>query len=202
MTRPPITILLLVAAGALMLGAFSTPIASYTLQPEASSMRVEGTSTLHDWECPMKSMEGSFQIDPTPTDALPIADLSRVTVNVPVEQIDCDNNTMNSKLRDALQAEAYPTVIYMLESVDLQPLPDSSDAWFEAQTTGQLIIAGSRNEIEMPVKGQRMDDGRIRFVGQHAFTLSSFDIDRPSAMLGAIKTGDEVTVHFDVVVAR
>ena len=164
-------------------------------------MRVEGTSTLHDWSCPVESMTGTFQIDTTASESVPISGLNRAHISVPVEQIVCDKNTMNEKLQDAMQINAYPQVMYTLQSVNLQPLPDSSASWFEAQTTGELMIAGERQGIDMMVKGQKMDDGRLRFIGQHTITLSDYDVDRPSALLGTIKTGKDVTIHFDVVAA-
>lgn len=190
---------LLTGAALLLMGTLPLMTTSYTIQPDESTMRVEGTSTVHDWSCPVGTIDGSFEIDTEATETTPIASLDRVHITVPVEQIDCDKSKMNRKLRDALQANRYPEVMYTLQSVEMQPLPDSSDGWFEAQTTGELIIAGTRNQVEMTVKGQKMDDGRLRFVGQKALKLSDFNVDRPSAMLGTIKTGDEVTVYFDVV---
>jgi hypothetical protein len=201
MNKPLTAASLLAVAGMLLMGALPVFPTSYTLQSDASSMHVEGTSTLHDWSCPVGAMEGSFQIDTSSTASAPISGIRRAHMSVPVEQIDCDNGTMNDKLREALQVNAYPTVIYTLESAELQPLPDSTARWFKMQTTGELIVAGARNQIDMTVKGQRLGDGRLRFVGQKALKLSAFDVERPSAMLGAIKTGDEVTVHFDVAAA-
>jgi hypothetical protein len=193
--------LVLFIAGAFTIGATLQSSTSYDLVPTNSTMHVDGTSTLHDWSCPVESMTGSFQIDTSATETTPISTLRRVHVSVPVDQIVCDKDTMNEKLQEALQSNAYPKVMYTLQSVDLQPLADSSDSWFEAQTTGELILAGERQSIDMAVKGQRMDDGRMRFVGQHTLKLSDYNVDRPSALLGTIKTGNEITVRFDVVAA-
>lgn len=207
----PLPLLLLAA---LLLGAVALHSAKFKIQPEESSMRVTGTSTLHDWSCAVQSLSGTLQLTPAsssseatdPTtdngSSEPLTAISEVRVTVPVEQIDCDNGTMNSKMRDALKADAYPIVLYDLESASIQPLPDSSAAWFQVNATGELNIAGTRRTLDMTVKGQRLNDGRYRFVGEKSFLLSEFDIKRPSAMLGAIKTGDRVTVHFDVVAAR
>ncbi len=202
MTRSrPFTAFALLLASAVLIGAAVQSATNYTLAPENSTMRVEGTSTLHDWACPVESLSGSFQIDTTAGASVPISGVRRANISVPVDQIVCDKNTMNEKLRDALQSNAYPQVMYSLQSVSLQPLPDSSASWFEAQTTGELIIAGERQTIDMAVKGQRMDDGRMRFVGQHTLKLSAYNVDRPSALLGTVKTGDEITVRFDVIAA-
>lgn len=197
----------------LLVGAATIRPIPFKIQPEESTMRVSGTSTLHDWSCDMQSFSGTLEMTPasdSPESAdpssdngssEPLASVSDVRITVPVEQIECNKGTMNSKLRDALKSDAYPIVLYDLESASIQPLPDSSAAWFQVNATGELNIAGTRRTIDMTVKGQRLDDGRYRFVGEQPILLSDFEVERPSAMLGAIKTGDRVVVHFDVVAA-
>jgi polyisoprenoid-binding protein YceI len=61
------------------------------------------------------------------------------------------------------------------------------------------MISGTRKQITLPVKAQRLDDGGLRFVGSTTFNMSEYGVDPPTVMLGAIKTGDEITINFDVV---
>jgi len=43
-----------------------------------------------------------------------------------------------------------------------------------------------------------MQDGTIRFEGSHTMLQTDFGVDPPTALLGRLKTGDEVTVRFVV----
>lgn len=188
---------ILLALG-LLVAWTGTPIASYTFRSTPNEMNVEGGSTIHDWSCPIKTLDGTLKLDTTGTAQSPIGAPSQVQVEVPVDAIQCDNDTMNEKLREALQMNAYPKVYFSLEDAQVSPLPDSGASWFTIDAAGELILAGKRRQIELPVKGQRLDDGNLRFVGHHTIRLSDYDIERPSAMFGAIKTSKKVTVNFDV----
>lgn len=176
----------------------SVPPVTYTFQSTPNEMNVEGGSTVHDWSCPINTLNGRLELDPADTAQTPIGALSHLKVEVPVDAIQCDNDTMNEKLREALQMNAYPKVYFTLEDAQVSALPDSGKAWFKVDATGELILAGERRQIELPVKGQRLENGNLRFVGSHTLRLSDYGIDRPSAMFGTIKTSKEVTVNFDV----
>lgn len=201
MNRFPLRFLSLVAV--LLIGGWMLrPPQRYQLVADESKLWIEGTSTIHDWSCTAQQLNGTFSIslpDSAASSSEPIASIADATVTVPVKQIDCDSGTMNGKMRDALQADAYSIVIYNLNEATVQPLPDSSTAWFQAQTTGQLNITGTTRTIEMTVKGKRLDDGHLRFVGSTPLLMKDFGVDPPTAMFGALKTDNRVVVHFDVV---
>lgn len=173
-------------------------LAPYTLESSSSTMSVEGGSTLHDWTCPIESVDGNFQMETADADAQPLDAIKRAQIQVPVDAIVCEKETMNEKLREALQMNKYPQVYFTLKSAQLSPLPDSGKSWVSVDAAGELVLAGQRRMIELPVKGQRLDSGDFRFVGSHTIRLSDYDIERPSAMFGTIKTSKEVTVNFDV----
>lgn len=199
MTRFLSTIVGLLVA-TLAIGAWSGPPAvSYTFEPSMSAMSVEGGSTLHDWSCPIESLSGSLDIDTAQTtDGAPVSGVSGTQVAVPVDAIQCDKDTMNEKLRAALQMNSYPEVYFSLADAQVSPLPDSGATWFNVDATGELILAGERRQIEIPVQGETLDNGNLRLTGSHTIRLSDYDIERPSAMLGTITVSEEVTVHFDV----
>ena len=185
--------------GAVLLTAWiGAPPVTYTFHSTPNEMYVEGGSTIHDWSCPITSLDGSLKADTPDATQAPISPPSRVQVAVPVDAIQCDNDTMNEKLREALKLNSYPEVYFSLEGAQVSSVPDSSADWFQVDAKGELILAGKRKQIELPVKSKRLDGGDLRFVGHHTIRLSDYDIERPSAMFGTIKTSKEVTVHFDV----
>lgn len=192
---------LVVLAGLLLAAWTSLSLSPYTLEPGSSSMSVEGGSTLHDWTCPIETVEGTFQMETADADRQPLDAIKRVQIQVPVDAIRCEKETMNEKLREALQMDKYPQVYFKLKNAQLSPLPDSGSSWVSVAATGELILAGERRQIDLPVKGQRLANGNVRFVGSHTIRLSDYGIDRPSAMLGTIKVSEEVTVNFDVTAA-
>jgi polyisoprenoid-binding protein YceI len=187
------SLLLTVALAALAVGAAGWVAQSYTFD-SSSKIWVEGTSTVHDWECQVDQFAGTVNAEAAEAS---FAELSGTTLTVPVQGIDCDNGTMNGKVRDALGSSA---IRYAL--TDAEVGAPQADGWFPIQTTGRLTIAGETQNVQMAVKGKMVDGGRFRLTGQHAFQMTDFGVDPPTAMFGTLKTGDEVTVHFDATISR
>lgn len=161
---------------------------TYTLAPD-SRLWIEGTSTLHDWTCEAERLAGQIRFDDATQRAL------ATTVTVPVDQLECKNGTMNRKMRDALQADAHPSVRFVL--LEATSTADE-DGTFTLAATGELTVAGTTQPIAMTVEGTVQDDDTVRFTGSYPMQMSDFGVDPPSAMLGTLKTGDAITVYFDV----
>ncbi len=195
MPRPRITLLSLFVAS-LALAAGWTPMnpTRFTLQPE-SRFWIEGTSSLHAWTCEVRQVDGFIDAEAAPAPRVAAAEVS-----VAVAEIACKNGTMDKKTRKALKAEDHPTIRYVLESA--QSLGTGTDGWFELKTTGRLAMAGAERSLAMTVRGQALPDGGFRFVGRTPLRMTDFGVDPPTALLGTLKTGDEVVVRFDVTVAR
>lgn len=184
------------AAFILFAGWYTVVPATYTIAP-TSKLWVEGTSTVHDFSCNAVEFDGVFNTNAGSVDA--IAGLEDVVVTVPVEKIDCGNGTMDKKMRGALKDEAYPEIRYQMTGASVEPA--TTDGTYHLNAKGTLTMAGEERPIDIAVEGTQLSDGNIRFVGSTVVRMSDFDVKRPSAALGTIKTGDEVTVRFEVIAA-
>lgn len=185
---PTVAVLLVLA-----LGFAGWRATSFTFE-DSGKIWVEGTSTVHDWDCQVGQFAGTLDADISEEG---LAALSGTSVVVPVRGIDCDNGTMNNKLRDALGTAP---IRYTLSSAT--PGAPAAEGWFTIRTTGNLTIAGTTRPAQMNVKAKAVDGGGFRFTGQYALKMTDFGVDPPTALLGTLKTGDEVTVHFDATVSR
>ena len=74
--------------------------------------------------------------------------------------------------------------------------PPMSDS---IMTSGEVRVAGVTKAAAMQVLFQSSDDGTVRVVGSHPMKMSDHGMKPPTAMFGALHTGNEVVVHFDVV---
>jgi len=158
-----------------------------------SRVWVEGTSTVHDWTCSATQISGS--LDATPAQA-GLSGLSGLTVTVPVNALDCDNGTMNGKMREALGTSA---IRFTASSARVGA---ASGGRFPVEVDGQLTIHGTTRAQRIQAQGQDLGNGRYRFTGSVPVTMSQFGVTPPTAMLGTLRTGDRVTVRFDVTIAR
>lgn len=161
-------------------------------EPE-SKLWVEGTSTIHDWTMTAENFAGAV-------DAAAAEDVKSVTVTVPVAALNSDNGTMNRKAHDALKAKSHPNVTYELDTAAIEEAMENGT--FTLNTSGKLTMAGVTKSVTFAVQGEQLADGGTRYTGSTNILMSDFDIKPPKAMLGTLKTGNEVVVHFDVIVAQ
>jgi polyisoprenoid-binding protein YceI len=184
----------LLLAALVFTAGWATTAGVLDVQPE-SKLRVEGTSSIHAWACEVKAFTGSFEAGTAPATTLEA--LSRVQITVPAAGLACKNGTMDKKAREALKATANPQIQYVMKSAQVQA--PGTDGWTTLKANGTLKIAGVEKPVAMTVKGKPLGDGSFRFTGSTPLKMSDFGIDPPTAMLGTMKTGNQIVVHFDVV---
>lgn len=170
------------------------------LAPE-SRLWLEGTSNVHDWSCDAGAIEAELQV--RTADAMPAGSslpdaIDRVTVSVPVTEIDCGNGTMEGKLREALKAEEHPEITFRMD--DYAIIPDSADPGrMLVGAQGTLTVAGVDQPIQLSVLGRDTGEGGIRITGSAQILMSRFEVEPPTAMFGLLKTDERVLVRFDLV---
>ena len=63
--------------------------------------------------------------------------------------------------------------------------------------TGTLTVAGNSRPVTIRT-GYRVNGNAVQFVGSHSIKFTQFDVDPPTALLGSVKTGDDLQIAFDV----
>lgn len=162
---------------------------------EDSEMTVHGSSNVRDWTMDVQELTGEVDLQPAEEGAPTV---NSVQLQVPVDQIVADRGSMQDKAHKALQKNAYPTIYFQSDEVEVTPAEADS---FSVTATGELIIAGERRTVDLQATGTRQDDGTYRLEGEHEMTLSEFNIDRPTAMFGALQVADEIRLTFSAILA-
>jgi polyisoprenoid-binding protein YceI len=63
---------------------------------------------------------------------------------------------------------------------------------------GDLTIAGKTRNIELTGMAYIKENGKILFDGSRSLKMTEYGIDPPTAMMGAMQVGDNVTIKFKV----
>lgn len=194
---------LIAAAGLVLAGLVGTGAAfdatPFTLTGD-SELYIDGTSNVHDWTCDVSSVSGTMAVDTANVRSQAGPDFQNARVRVPLSAVDCGRDGMTENLHEAMKAEDHPAVRYRAVSTSVKPHPDSS-GWFQVTTAGPMTVAGSTRTAKVVAAGQRLDDGRLRLAGETSLDMTNFGVDPPTAMLGALRTGETVTIRFDVTAA-
>lgn len=157
---------------------------NYVLDTKTSFV-VEGTSTMHDWEMTSTAKNGTANI--TVTDGK-IVDINHITIDLPVETIKSGKSGMDKVAYETLNTKKFKTIKYVLKSADKV----NESTW---NLTGTYTINGVSKEIKTQVKSS-VSNGIVSLHGSNKITFEQFAMKAPTAMLGTIKTGKDLTLKF------
>jgi len=99
----------------------------------------------------------------------------------------------------ALKMDTYPRITYSLKKIKSI---EKTDSGFLISANGLLSIAGTENPIELKVKVTLLPNGDILFESSKWLKMTDFNVDPPTAMFGALKTGDDISLDFKIRVSN
>ena len=113
-------------------------------------------------------------------------------VSIPVRSLASGKKVMDKKMFEALKASKNDLITFHLTSID--SVSERADSIF-ARASGDLTVAGTSLPVSFPVTVAVTQRG-LGAGGSLTVRMSSFGSTPPRAMLGMLRTGDEVTVSF------
>lgn len=161
---------------------------SFPIVPQSASINVHGTSNVHDWNMKPTKVTGEIGINGS-------KQISALTVKVEVKSLKSGNGIMDGKTYDAFDYKKNPYITFQLTDVSQAKLSDNDT---EITLTGNLSLAGASKKISIKAVGKITKSGDYQLKGSVALKMTDFKMKPPTAMLGTMKTGDAVTVKFDV----
>jgi len=162
----------------------------FQLAEKDYSIQIEGTSNVHDWTMEAFNISGKAL---TQWSQNGLKGFDQVRITVPAKTLESGKRIMNNKTYDALEVEKHPNITFELISVSNLK---TSGMEFSGTATGTLKMAGESSILSVPFKGKILDEGSFQVNGTFSVQMTEFGIDPPTAMLGTLKTGDQVTLEY------
>ncbi|MBS7252535.1 YceI family protein [Flavobacterium branchiicola] len=166
--------------------SFASAQKSYTLDNK-STFSVSGTSTLHDWE--MKSGSGTGTANFTIANAK-LTEIESLSINLLAESIKSEKKSMDKVAYETLKTDKNKNIKYVLKSAEKV----NETTW---ELTGTYTIAGVSKIYKTTVKTAITKDG-LTMQGSNKITFADFGMKSPTALLGTIKTGQDLTLKFNL----
>jgi polyisoprenoid-binding protein YceI len=168
-----------------------------TYNVKSHEILFEGTSNIQSWTAEVKEMAGSFTLQ---VENGKINQVVNARVNIEAGSIEgSEGKRMNSKIYEALDIKNHPQISFLLREVNsLTENPGT----FKLETNGVLTVAGVSRSIPMVVHGRVMNNGDLEFSGSQKILMSDHRINPPTALLGALKTGDEIILNYKVILNK
>lgn len=176
---------------------FSIPVAAQgSYSAKNTSLSVKGTSTLHDWEMKASNVKGqaSFVLEDGK-----LASVKDVNLVIPAEGLKSGKDAMDKNAYKSLQTSKYKTITFQLTRI-LNLERAGNNAVITAE--GKLQIAGVTKVVTIKATSS-LDSGEgIQLKGEKTIKMSDFNVEPPSFMFGSVKTGDEITIVFDITFSK
>ena len=155
---------------------------------------IEGTSNIHDWD--MKSDAGTctgvFDISNSGS----LTGMSALNFSVPAESLKSDHKTMDRNTYKALNTDKYSSISFTAGSASIKP---DGHSGYILTTRGKLTISGVTKDVLLTVNGIVNADRSISYSGSYALKMTDYNVEPPSIMFGAIKTGNNLVIKFNLV---
>lgn len=163
----------------------------FNLNSSNSTLIVEGTSNVHDWDIKSDKQTGKLQLKIT---AEGIDEISALEFELHPENLKSGKSGMDRNTYKALKTDKHKKISFSLKKTN--SIKSLGNNKYSVSVNGDLLIAGVKKPVdiqfEMTVAGNR-----ITLLGNKKIKMTSFNIDPPKALMGTITTGDEVTVKFN-----
>lgn len=152
-----------------------------------TQLTLSGTSSLHDWEMTSQVATGKVMAQ---TEGSKLAEIKSLLVEMPAESIKSGKKAMDKNAYKALKTDQFKTVKFELKSAT----KNADGTW---NLNGVFTIAGTAKQVTVKAKETNVA-GLFGLDGSYSFKLTDYKITPPTALMGTVKTGDEVKINFNV----
>jgi polyisoprenoid-binding protein YceI len=160
----------------------------------SNKMVIEGTSNIHDWSMQSSSATGTAVITTNPSNA--VTELGNVSFSVPVETLKSDKSGLDKNAYKALKTDKFKAIAFNAVKTTITPAGGNN---YNISSTGKLSISGVARDVVITATGIMAGDKSLNIKGAYKLKMTDFSVEPPSLMFGAIKTADEVTLKYDIV---
>jgi hypothetical protein len=184
--------LLIVTVGLLLFQIIALQAQSFKVKNY--KMIVEGTSSLHDWESVVEKAEckGIYVIAGNS-----LTDVEDVVIKIPVTSIkSTKGKIMDNKTYDAFNYKKYPNIVFTLSTQKINEKNSTIDL------IGSLAMAGTTRAVNLTVSYKVLPNGELQIIGAKKIIMTAFGIEPPTAVMGTIKVGNDVSVYFEITLTN
>lgn len=184
--------------GSFLVMIFLTQISiaqTYQLNKGSSTLRVDGTSNLHDWDLKAENQKGKITVEMADGKVTAIKDLQ---LSVVAESLKSGKSGMDKNTYKALKTNQHKEITFKLTKVNSINCTGST---CKVSLSGNLNIAGTSKPVDMTFD-MTSTSSNITLTGNKKMKMTTFNVEPPTAMFGTITTGDEIDVVFKSVFTK
>ena len=158
-----------------------------------TKVAIAGTSTFHDWDMISETANCEIAFN---FDGANITGLSSLLFTVKAESLKSDHKGLDKNAYKALNSDKYPEISFASSYANIRANGPNS---YVVSAKGRLNISGTTKDVWLAATCTvNPQDMSIRSSGSLKMKMTEYNVEPPTFMFGAMKTGDEITVKYDV----
>lgn len=180
----------LVLSAGILIGLQQQVIAqtNYKQSPE-SYITIAGTSTLHEWTMSSSSPQLVAAIETGAEGG--VKEVKSLVLMVQSQSLKSANKGMDKNAYSALKVDKYKSISFSMSSSAIQNNV--------IKCLGDLNIAGVTKQVSVDATcTMKGDKSSLLCTGSKALKMSDYKVEAPSFMFGTVRTGDEITISFNI----
>jgi hypothetical protein len=178
-----------------------------------SKMRIEGTSSLHDWQMESQLIAGTLDVGPNfPMEPGQAATPGKVEAKgqafitvASFKSKEKDGSPYSDKMDEImyehLDYKNFPKIVFQITELNLKESAKDKTSPYTFEAKGDLAIAGVTNNVSFPVEITPLGDKKFKLTGTFATKMSAFKVKPETIGLGIVKTGDDVKLIWTWMIA-
>jgi polyisoprenoid-binding protein YceI len=157
-------------------------------------IRLNGTSNLHDWE--MKAVSGSSDATFVVNSTGQVTSLTSLKFSLPASNLKSGHSAMDKNTYKALNTDKNPTISFVLTSSSITPTGGNN---YQLKCVGNLSIAGTVRHTDLVATGKyNPADKSFTVTGVKKMKMTEYKVDPPKALMGTIRTGDDISISYNL----
>jgi len=173
-----------------------------------SKLWLTGTSTIHEYSSTASKLDVLFGHEGAAWNAaLPRGEaiekliqqhgVTSIELIVAVKGLHSGKDGLDKNMYKALLAEKHPEIRFAMTGYDVHGGSKSGELAIDAK--GKLSIAGVEKDQAIAATAVREGDA-VRLRGRVPLKMTQFKIKPPTMMMGTLRTSDDVTIQFDLLI--
>jgi polyisoprenoid-binding protein YceI len=169
-----------------------------TYSSKVFDIRLNGTSNVHDWE--MKALSGSSKAAFTVNSNGQVTSLSMLSFTLPAKNLKSKHTQMDKNTYKALNTDKNPDISFVLTSSTITATGGNN---YQIKCVGKLTIAGVTKHTDLVATGKYdPSDKSFTVTGVKKMKMTDFNVKPPKALMGTIKTGNDISISYNVKFIR
>lgn len=174
------------------LGGLSVQAQTYQATASSNStITVEGTSNIHDWELKAESFVVKSSIEGSDADLV----VKSLSLDLVAESLKSGKSGMDKNTYKALNTDKHKKMLFI--STKTTSISKASGNTYKVVMQGVLEIAGTKKNIDLSFDLVKTGNS-YTLKGSHKVHMPDFGVTPPTAMLGSIKTGADLKINYAI----